>query len=297
MKTTSHILRLLFLFMLAWLPAILAVQLPIVLVHGIMADKHAMGPTINFIEKYLPGTYIKSVNIGIGKYSSWWNMYDQAEWLAHEIQSDKNLRDGFIMIAHSQGGLLGRYYLEHYNNPHVHTYISWGSPQQGVFGMPGTLDNRFTWLNLLENYTYKLMYTELFQKYVGFASYWHDPFHTNTYLKKCSFLPYLNNEIMHEMAATYKENVCSLHAMVLVKSTNDDIIEPLESCHFEFYKEGSKHAIVPLEESALYTEDHLGLKTLAETGRLFLKTASCTHTNFQEDESNFIENTLPYLTA
>jgi hypothetical protein len=54
MKTTSHLLRLLFLLTLAWLPAILAVQLPIVLVHGIMADKHAMGPTINFIEKYLP---------------------------------------------------------------------------------------------------------------------------------------------------------------------------------------------------------------------------------------------------
>jgi palmitoyl-protein thioesterase len=285
------------LFAIAWLPAIFALQLPIVLVHGIMADKYAMEPTINFIEKYLPGTYIKSVTIGMGKYSSWWNMHDQAEWLAHEIQTDHNLRDGFIMIAHSQGGLLGRYYLEHYNNPRVHTYISWGSPQQGVFGMPGTLDNRFTWLNLLENYTYKLMYTPLFQKYVGFASYWHDPFHTSSYLKKCSFLPYLNNEIMHEYAATYKENICSLHAMVLVKSTNDDIIEPLESCHFEFYKEGSKHAIVPLEESVFYKEDHLGIKTLAESGRLFLKTASCTHTDFQEDETNFRENTLPYLTA
>jgi len=284
-------------FVVNFCPSALWAQLPIVLVHGIMADDHDMAPTISYIHHYLPDSYVKSVNIGLGSHTSWWNIYQQAEWLAHEIQNDKKLAHGFSMIAHSQGGLLGRYYLERYNNPRVHTYISWGSPQQGVFGMPGNLDGRFTWLNLLENYTYKLLYSSLFQKYVSFASYWHDPLHSTLYLTKCSFLPYLNNEVDHEMAATFKENICSLHAMVLVKSINDTIIEPVESCHFGFYQEGCTNHIVPLEESQLYKEDRLGLKTLAESGRLFLKTATCTHTNFQEDEENFVQNTLPFLTA
>jgi palmitoyl-protein thioesterase len=262
-----------------------------------MANDHDMAPTVHYIEKYLPGTYVKSVAIGHGAQTSWWNIYDQAEWLATEIQSDQKLHDGFIMIAHSQGGLLGRYYLERYNNPRVHTYISWGSPQQGVFGLPGALDNRFTWLNLLETYTYKLMYSSLFQKYVSIAGYWHDPFHNDTYVSKCTFLPYLNNEIPHDLATTFKENICGLTAMVLVKSIHDTVIEPVESCQFEFYEKGTNCYITPLEKSTLYTEDRLGLKTLAETGRLFLKTATCAHSNFQEDEINFVENTLPFLTA
>lgn len=297
MKFFSRSFFLLTLAVLVLPPALISKDLPIVLVHGILADEHDMAPTVAYINKYFPTTYVKSLVIGLGEYSSWWNMYDQGEWLAHEIQRDPKLHDGFIMIAHSQGGLLGRYYIERYNNPAVHTYISWGSPQQGVFGTPGDLDNRFTWINLIEMYTYKLLYSSMFQKYVSFAGYWHDPLHLAEYTSKCSFLPYLNNEVDHDLAALYKKNICSLNCMVLVKSINDDIIEPLESCHFGFYKDGDPYQIVPLEESKLFTEDRLGLKTLADSGRLFLKMATCTHTNFQEDEANFVENTLPFLSA
>jgi palmitoyl-protein thioesterase len=166
-----------------------------------------------------------------------------------------------------------------------------------MFGVPGDIDERFTWLNLIENYTYKLLYSSMFQKYVSFAGYWHDPLHHQEYLAKCSFLPYLNNEVDHDLAALYKKNICSLNCMVLVKSDNDDIIDPVESCHFGFYKEGDPYQMVTLEESTLYKEDRLGLKTLAETGRLFLKEATCTHTNYQEDETNFVENTLPFVKA
>ena len=83
--------------------------------------------------------------------------------------------------------------------------------------------------------------------------------------------------------------------MVLVKSLADDIIEPIESCHFGFYKIGSLTEIEHLQESRLYKEDWLGLRTLDETNRLHLKLAYCTHTDFQEDEQNFVENTLPFL--
>ena len=137
-------------------------HLPIVLVHGIMSDNYAMIPTIKYIQKYMPGTYVRNVEIGSGEFTSLWNMYDQAHWLAKQLENDPNLQDGFNMICHSQGGLIGRYYVERYNNPRVYNYISWGSPQNGIFGTPSKIDNRFVWLNYLERYTYRLLYSSFF---------------------------------------------------------------------------------------------------------------------------------------
>lgn len=271
--------------------------LPIVLVHGILADDHDMQPTINYIKKYIPDAFIKSVKLGYGKSTSLANMYTQAAWLAQELQSDPNLRDGCTIIAHSQGGLVARYFIERYNNPKVYTYISWGTPQQGVFGTPGTIDDRFAWLNMVEQYMHTFLYTALTQKYISFAGYWHDTMHYDLYLQKCVFLPYLNNEKKHADSELFKHNICSLKNMVLVASDADDIIEPVQSCHFGFYKKGSTQTIEPLTESALFQEDWLGLKTLANSGRLHLLHAHCTHTNYQEDEENFVRNTLPFLTV
>ena len=305
MKHTNILIRFLILPIFSLITASIVAQdtssskhphyLPVVLVHGIMSDKYAMEPTVEYIQKYLPGVYIKNVQIGFGAYTSYWNMYDQVRWLATELQKDVNLKKGCNIIAHSQGGLIGRYFVQRYNNPKVYNYISWGSPQQGVFGTPGTLDDRFFWLNIAEQYSYKLLYSSFFQNFISFASYWHDPIHYDLYLKKCSFLPYANNEKEHADDKLFKNNICSLHNMVLVKSLADDIIEPIESCHFGFYKIGSLTEIEHLQESRLYKEDWLGLRTLDETNRLHLKLAYCTHTDFQEDEQNFVENTLPFL--
>ncbi len=273
----------------------IAQNLPVVLVHGIFSDKYSMIPTEQYLKKYMPDVYVKNITIGKGKTTSFCNMYDQVEWLKQDLQADEQLKDGCIIIAHSQGGLVSRYFIERYNNPRVYIYIAWGSPQQGVFGTPGTLDSRFLWLNIMEDYAYKILYASRIQQWISFASYWRDPLHYERYLKKCCFLPYLNNELDHAYADLFKENICSLHNMVLVESTAEEIIEPAESCHFGFYKIGSDSEIEHLFDSALYQEDKLGLKTLAKSGRLHLKFAHCTHTDFQEDEQNFVENTLPFL--
>ena len=133
------------------------------------------------------------------------------------------------------------------------------------------------------------------QKFVIFSGYWKDPLHYATYLQKNSFLPYLNNDIDHADAALFKHNICSLAAMVLVQSTKENVVDPAASSHFGFYAIGSLNKIKPLIDSEWYHTDRLGIKTLANTGRLHLKFAHCTHSDFQEDEYNFIHNTLPYL--
>jgi palmitoyl-protein thioesterase len=158
------------------------------------------------------------------------------------------------------------------------------------------MDQRFAWLQKLQQYlSYRIAYSSFMQRWVSFAGYWKDPLFFQNYLEKCKFLPYLNNEIDQADAQKFKENICSLTAMVLVQSTCEDIIDPAASCHFGFYVPGSMDYIQSMVESEWYQSDALGLKTLAENGRLHLKLAHCCHTDFQKDEYNFIENTLPYL--
>lgn len=270
--------------------------LPIVLVHGILSDNYGMAPTEHYIRKHIgEHVYIKNVQLGFGEITSFTNLKHQLEHLRETLQTDPKLTHGFNMVTHSQGGLVGRYYIERYNNPRVINYISLGSPQQGVFGLPGTFDNRFKWLDYMEGYAHHVLYSKGFQKFVSFAGYWHDTLHYNKYIKKCRFLPYLNNQIDHPDSALFKKNICSLKNMVLVMSSNDDIIEPRISCHFGFYKMGSKTEIEEMIATEIYKKDTLGLRTLNESGRLHLRMAECTHAEFQEDEQNFIANVVEFL--
>ena len=270
-------------------------NLPIVLVHGIFSDKHAMIPVEKHIQQHIPNVYVKNIQLGLGKLTSFFNMYDQTRWLKEELESDENLQDGCIMIAHSQGGLVARHFIEQYNNPRVYVYISWGSPQAGIFGSPGGWDNEPGWLRYIEDFSYSVIYSYLMQRLVSFAGYWKDPLHYDEYLQKSTFLPYLNNEIEHANSELFKRNMCSLESMVIVQSTQEDVVDPAVSSHFGFYHIGSSEKICSLFDSEWYQEDKLGLKTLADSGRLHLEFAECSHTNFQADEYNFIANTLPYL--
>ena len=271
---------------------------PIVLVHGAFASDYDMQPTEQYIRKYMGNNvYIKNIRPPMGAVSSVGNIYSLIEHMRKQIENDPILQNGFNIVAHSQGGLVARYYLERYNNPRVLTYISWGTPHQGIFGMPGTIDDHFKWLDHLEDEAYNVLYSWSFQKFVSFAGYWHDTLHHDKYIKKSCFLPYINNEIDHEFADRFKENICSLKNMVLVASHHEDIVEPDCSCHFGFYKNGSNSEIVSLFESELYQQDSLGLKTLHESGRLHLLYADCPHVYFQENENNFVENTLEFLKA
>jgi palmitoyl-protein thioesterase len=257
-----------------------AKTLPVVLVHGIWSTNRSMNPTVKFIQKYLPDAYIKNIEIGHGKISSIRNLESQAEDLRKQLEKDPKLKDGCNIIGYSQGGLIARYFIEKYNNPKVYNFITWGCPHMGIYG---------------EYKTLSILYYRLLQYCLSIAGYWHNPLNQQGYLTYCSFLPYLNNEKEHANTDLYKKNICQLNNLVLVQSTQDDRIKPVESSQFGFYKENSIAEIVPLLESDLYKKDLLGLKILNETGRLHFQTASCQHKDFPRDEENFIKNTLPFL--
>lgn len=287
-----------YIFILLWLCAInkiFAEKPTIILVHGLLSASEDMQLTAQRIKKHMPDTYVKIVNLGFGKWTSFFNMFDQAEWLKMELNSDPNITNNCIMIGHSQGGLVARYYVQRYNMPKVKKLITWGAPHQGIFGSPGILDQRFSWLNILELYAYKLFYLYPIQKYISIASYWKDPLHHEEYMSQCLFLPHANNEVEHVYNEVYRENIESLDYFVMVNSDAEEMITPSASCHFGFYQIGSNRHIQPFLESEQYHNNLLGLKTLYDQDKLLFKTAHCTHMNYTIDEDNFMQNTLPYL--
>ena len=99
----------------------------------------------------------------------------------------------------------------------------------------------------------------------------------------------------HDLIDRYKANLCSLKNLVLVGATGDTIIEPLESEHFGFYKNGSKEEFERVQDWSVYKEDRLGLKTLDESGRLRMRLANCNHCGLPEDLESYIMNILPFI--
>ena len=67
---------------------------------------------------------------------------------------------------------------------------------------------------------------------------------------------------------------------MLVKHTEDSMVEPRESEHFEFYVPGQADVILPLRESPIYVEDRIGLKALDEAGKLHFMEVEGDHLQF-----------------
>lgn len=272
----------------------------IVLVHGILSDEKGMLPTEQYIREYFGETvYIKNVQLGAGVSTSWYTMNHQIEWLKEELQRDPILAgQKIIMIAHSQGGLIARAFIEEYNVPQTRIFITMASPHCGVMGTPGKIDDRLFLLDSLETTLYTIMYSSYMQNNVSVAGYWRDTTHYQEYLQKSCFLPYYNNEINHPKSARYKQNICALEHMMLILASHEEVLEPRESAHFCFYplgKSQSEDLIESIFDSVMFLKDKLGLKTLHDSGRLHFGIAYTNHTNIQEDRDNFVRNILPFL--
>ncbi|KAL5747042.1 hypothetical protein ACOSQ2_024339 [Xanthoceras sorbifolium] len=72
------------------------------------------------------------------------------------------------------------------------------------------------------------------------------------YLKGCTFLPQLNNEL----------------AASMTQFEHDTVLMPKETSLFGYYPDGSFNAVLPAQQTPLYTEHWIGLKTLDEAGKV-----------------------------
>ena len=76
--------------------------------------------------------------------------------------------------------------------------------------------------------------------------------------------------------------------MVLVKFTRDEILDPIETQWFGFYHPGQVTTIQPFNETELYKEDWIGLRTLDESDRLDLLPIDRDHMDVPDSDFKYL---------
>jgi len=264
---------------------------PIVLVHGIAAGSESLNHVVQLLQQEMPGVYIHNSEIGDGKWDSvFMDSPKQVATLCEELSQDKNLGEEVTLIGFSQGGLIGRGFMQKCNVPAVKVFISWVSPQMGIFGIP--------YLNLLplDEAFDLVVYDKELQDLFSFASYWKDPFRLNEYVNDSIFLSDLNNE-KAEKNDSYKDIIKSLDHFAISYSHNDSVLVPKETGWFGFFAPNSAETIVPLENSTFYLDDWLGIRYLDEHGRLSKFSTTCIHQDYSSScfDHYFSTYVLPYI--
>eukprot|EP01124_Arcella_intermedia_P031595 TRINITY_DN7179_c0_g1_i1.p1 TRINITY_DN7179_c0_g1~~TRINITY_DN7179_c0_g1_i1.p1 ORF type:complete len:297 (-),score=46.37 TRINITY_DN7179_c0_g1_i1:63-866(-) len=257
----------------------------------------SMGAVKNAIEQAVPGIYVYSIMIGENMvmdeaYGFIGNVNDQVASVCETLKSDPQLAGGFNAVGFSQGSQFLRAYVERCNDPPVLNLITMGGQHQGVADIPGCTSINETVCSLVESALAFGAYNPIAQDVVVQAQYYHDPMDPQAYLQYNQFLPDINNDV--SLNALYKENLLKLKNLVLIQFEDDTVVVPKESSWFGFYADDSESVLVPMNQTRLYLEDRIGLRTLDATGRLKFDATPGEHMQFKL--SWFNEHViLPYL--
>jgi palmitoyl-protein thioesterase len=283
------------------LASINAKPLPVVMWHGMgdtCCNPQSMGYIQDLIQENVTGAYVYSVELGGNEVADqsmgfFANMNDQIQIVCNQLAADPNLKGGFNAIGFSQGSQFLRAYVQRCNNPPVHNLISIGGQHQGVYGLPHCPGVDYSLCEYIRELLDTGVYWSWIQDSLVQAQYWQDPLDQAAYLAGNIFLPDINNALPTKNA-TYKINLSSLNAFVMVKFTQDSMVQPRESEWFEFYAPGQDKQIIPLRNSTLYKEDWLGLAKLDQAGRLHFLEVDGDHLQFSA--TWFLDSIVqPYL--
>lgn len=272
---------------------------PIVLWHGMgdsCCNPLSMGHVKKLLATEIPGVYVNSLMLGENvvadtEHGYLANMNDLVAKACAIIAADENLKHGYNGIGFSQGGLFMRAVAQRCPSPRMKTLISFGGPQQGIFGLPYCPgDNKIC--DLVRDWLNFGAYVSFVQDNVVQAQFWHDPYKKDDYKEKNIFLADLNNE--KKINQSYNKNLAELENFVVVKFLQDHMIEPKESSWFAFYPKDNASLIIPLQESELFTKQLTGLKQLSDSNRLHFDSINGEHLQIPNDifVNNFINRYL-----
>ena len=82
---------------------------------------------------------------------------------------------------------------------------------------------------------------------------------------------------------SYKENLLKLDKLVLIKFSEDSTVVPRGTEWFGFYKPGQAQEMLAYNETQLYLEDWIGLKSLDEDGKVDFLESEGDHLQFTDD--------------
>jgi len=257
---------------------------PVVLWHGMGDSAAGMTGIEDILKENIPDVYVHRIMIGgnlaIDVESGFFRDTNrQVREVCEMMASDPELAGGYNAIGFSQGGQFLRAVAQRCPSPPMKTLVTFGAQHQGVYGFPNCPGEMVFFCDIVRELLNYGAYVDFVQDFLVQAQYWHDPLHFDTYVEKSQFIAEINNE-KSEKNASYAVNLSQLENFILVKHSDDSMVEPRESEHFEFYSPGQSDIILPLKESPIYLEDRIGLKALDEAGRLHFLEVDGDHLQF-----------------
>ena len=239
------------------------------------------------------GAHIQCIEVGLPMIGGVVNNFETiAKQSCEKIVNNKHFQGEFNVIGFSQGGLLARYIAEECDMPgKVRNLITLGGPHMGVDAVPhcyeGIICDAVNWV------VKKVVYWTFVQNWIAPAGYFRDVKNLARFDERSVFLPALNNEgkSRGRFAAVKKTGFEELNAAMLIKFSEDTMIYPKETAWFQQVDTDGK--VLPLNATAFYNEDYIGLKKLTEEGKVHYITFEGDHLEFTKDD---IEKTIiPFL--
>ncbi|KAL1213993.1 hypothetical protein V5N11_007355 [Cardamine amara subsp. amara] len=275
-----------------------SVSLPFIVLHGLSCDCSSGSGDANFTDLLTrlsdsPGSCLE---IGNGKDDSWsMPLTKQVEIACEKVKKMEELGQGYNIVGRSQGNLVARGLIEFCDDgPPVHNYISLAGPHAGIASVPYCdliVDVCSEINDIIKKYLN--IYSDYVQDHVAPAGYIKNLEDIKNYLHGSKYLPKLNNEKPDQRNSTYKDRFTSLQNLVLVMFELDVVIVPKESSWFGFDSDGDSNQSLPVQQTKLYTEDWIGLKTLDDAGKVKFVTVPGEHIRMAEPD--IIKYVVPYL--
>ncbi|XP_066581717.1 palmitoyl-protein thioesterase 1-like [Prorops nasuta] len=261
--------------------------IPVVVWHGLgdsCCFSFSMGRIKELIEQQLPGVYTKFIRIGNNeiedmKNSYFYNVNKQIDMVCNQLALDDSLKYGYNAIGFSQGSQFLRAIAQRCPVPQMLNLISLGGQHQGIYGTGKCVNHEHSMCDYVRRILTFGANLRAIQEHIVPASYWHDPHHLEEY-KHNIFLADINNEL--SINQSYKKNLMKLKKLVLVKFLNDTIVVPRETEWFGFYKPGQSTVVEPLEKTALYKENRLGLQEMRKQRKIHFYSVIGDHLQFSE---------------
>ncbi|KAK4262574.1 hypothetical protein QN277_028119 [Acacia crassicarpa] len=287
-------LSLFFVFSVASFFIPLSHPMPFIVLHGINNKCSGHGVP-NLIEKLtnFSGVEGQCIEVGNGVSDSWlMPIHKQVDLVCQKVKEMDTLREGYNIVGLSQGNIIARGVIEVCDGgPPVKNYVSLAGPHAGVASVPKCGSGPLC--IIVDKLIKSAVYSDFVQENLAPSNYLKMPDAIGDYLKKCSFLPLLNNEYPDRKNSTFKERLSSLESLVLIMFQNDTVLIPKETSWFGYYADGSFKTVLSPKQTTLYSEDWIGLRSMDEGGKVKFISVGGEHLKISDtDMQTYV---VPYL--